>query len=99
MEKFLEMRDKNYEKLNQEYLAKSQNYKDRYKEYDEQKAKQRFLDVVYGNNSKFIARSNNHTEIKEMIKNENEKKYVPPQLYDIRGSLLNPKLIIFPSFM
>ena len=91
MEKFLEMRDKNYEKLNQEYLAKSQNYKDRYKEYDEQKAKQRFLDVVYGNNSKFIARSNNHTEIKEMIKKENEKKYVPPQLYDIRGSLLNPK--------
>ena len=26
-----------------------------------------------------------------MLKKENEKKYIPPQLYDTRGNLLNPK--------
>ena len=91
MGKFLKLREENYEKLNKEYLLKSQNYKDRYKEYDEQKSKQRFLDIVYGNNSKFINRSNTHSEINNMIKKENEKKYIPPQLYDTRGNLLNPK--------
>ena len=91
MGKFLKLREENYEKLNKEYLLKSQNYKDRYKEYDEQKSKQRFLDIVYGNNSKFINRSNTHSEINKMLKKENEKKYIPPQLYDTRGNLLNPK--------
>ena len=34
MGKFEEMREKNYEKLNEKFLIKSQSYKERYKEYD-----------------------------------------------------------------
>ena len=89
MGKFTEMREKNSEKLNEKLLIKSQSYKERYKEYDAEKAKQRFLNIVYGNNSKFINRSNSQNE-KLLLKKEKEKNYIPP-LYDIRGDLLNPK--------
>ena len=89
MGKFTELRDKNYEKINEKFLIKSQSYKERYKEYDIEKAKQRFLNIVYGNNSKFINRSNSQTE-KILLKKEKERNYIPP-LYDIRGDLLNPK--------
>ncbi len=90
MEKFLELRDKNYEKLNKDFIAKSQAYKDKYVEYDEKKSKQRYLDLIYGNNSKILQNLNSHNEINAKLKKESEEKNLP-KMYDIRGNMYNPK--------
>ena len=90
MGKYLELRDKNYEKLNQELIAKSQAYKDKYVEYDEKKSKQRYLDMIYSNNAKILENINSHTEINALLKKEAEEKNLP-KMYDVRGNLFNPK--------
>ena len=90
MEKYLELRDKNYEKLNKDFIAKSQAYKDKYVEYDEKKSKQRYLDMVYGNNAKILENLNSHNEINAKLKKEAEEKNLP-KMYDVRGNIFNPK--------
>ena len=90
LEKYLELRDKNYEKINKDIIAKSQAYKDKYVEYDEKKSKQRYLDLVYGNNAKILENLYSHNEINAKLKKEAEEKNLP-KMYDVRGNMFNPK--------
>lgn len=56
-------------------------------ELDIDKMKEKYKEILYGNNSINLKKSENIIESRKKL----NKKHQGPQMYDIRGSLLNPK--------
>ena len=94
--KYLSLNLENKEKLNQDFLLKSQKLKEKFECEDlekfKEKNKQHFLEVVYGGNSGHMNNLNTKLKQIEKEKKKNLKKLSDNEkLYDIRGDLLNPK--------
>jgi len=93
--KYLSLNLEHKEKLNQDFLLKSQKLKEKFEcddlEKFKEKNKQHFLEVVYGGNADHM--NNLNSKLKE-IEKEKKKKLKKlsdnEKLYDIRGNLLNP---------
>ena len=67
-------------------LSKYENYDP---ELEKKKSKERYLDIVYGNNAFHLDKLNNKIEEINLFRKSEEIK--PKIQYDIRGNMLNPK--------
>ena len=91
--KFEEQRKKNIEEINNNILERSMKILSKYENYDpeleKKKSKERYLDIVYGNNAFHLDKLNNKIEEINLLRKSEEIK--PKIQYDIRGNMLNPK--------
>ena len=91
--KYDEQRKKNIEEINNNILERSMKILSKYenynKELEKKRAKERYLDIVFGNNAYNLDKMNTKIETINLLKRSEEIK--PKMQIDIRGNMLNPK--------
>ena len=91
-EKYNKLMEDNKIKLNNNYKIKSAKIMSKYHNYnpiqEKKNNKKRYLDIIFGNNINHINSINNFIQ-KNNNKQSNENY---PNMYDIRGNMLNPNI-------
>ena len=91
--KYDEQRKKNIEEINNNILERSMKILSKYENYNKElerkRTKERYLDIIYGNNAYNLDKINTKIETINLLKRSEEIK--PKMQIDIRGNMLNPK--------